>query len=326
VDIDVEFIVPNTKFNEDLLSEPMRVDLHLAKKTVSRALVLPRISPAAQQLRELLWAVPMAFGLWYDEQVIKLPLLFAVSPQDLLVTSPGNRTVAADPLGVTSHVDVAPGLAKLRLSPALTVRAAQLHLRPRFAGPLGRLLSSFLGFVPICACLIYLGRYGRSEAPAPHKQLKCETAASNSPVQMSFVEIQMLAKALGGHFNATYPATLEAFEAEDRAAHDGELRGQVKLDKLPIITARAQHEWKVHNDQWQLRNIIGATLSQTPTEGGLVTPDGCLHYRSWLALTMVSLFCGKREFSDYADWLAQHPNGRKTSPPSIDKMTPARLM
>lgn len=315
VDIDLELALPNSQFSIVQATEAARVDFHLARKQVSRPLVLPKLSPPAQQLRELLWALPMALGLCHDEQVIRLSLATGLQPQELVRTTSGDSDSSPDLLGLGMIAGDSGGTAQLRLTPALVVRTAQLHLRPRFQGPLGRPLNSFLGFVPICAVLLYLGRYGKSEAPSPHDQTVAHqgsstaVAAGGRQPQVNFVEVQMLAKALGGSFTANYSATLAAFEAEDRAAHGGELRGEVKLDRLPMITSSADHEWRVSCDEWQLRNIIGTTLALPPTEGGLVTPGGCLQYRLWLAVTTVSLLCGDRKFADYADWLVRHARG-----------------
>jgi len=312
VDVDLELTVPNSQFSFVQSTEAARVDLQLARKQVSRLLVLPRVSAAAQQLRELLWVLPMALGLCYDEQVVRLSLATGLQPQDLVHTSPANSTSAPDLLGLAMLSSANGGIAQLRLTPALVVRTAQLQLRPRFAGPLGRPLSSFFGFVPICACLLYLGRYGRSAAPSPHDQTVAHRGSSTAVAskgrrpQITFVEVQMLAKALSGSFTGNFSATLEAFEAEDRTAHGGQLQGEVKLDRLPMITGSAEHEWRVNWDEWQLRNIIGTTLALPPTEGGLVSPGGCLQYRLWLAVTTVSLLCGDRKFADYADWLVRH--------------------
>jgi len=308
VDVDLELTVPNSEFNINRYTEAMRVDLELAQKQVSRPLVLARLSPTAQHLRELFWAIPMALGLCYDERVIRLSLATGLLPQELVLPT-DKHSLSPDPGLVGSTTSA--GFARLRLTPALVVRTAQIRFEPRCAGPLGRPLSSFLGFVPICACLIYLGRFGRSDAPSPHEQtVTCQgstiaVAAKGGKTQLSFVEVQMLAKALGGSFTANYSATLEAFEAEDRAAHGGELRGQVNLDRLPMITGSAEPEW-VGFDEWELRNIIGSTLALPPMEGGLVTPGGHLQYRLWLAVTTVSLLCGDRKFADYADWMARH--------------------
>lgn len=315
VDVDFEMTVPNSEFNlKQSMEAAMRVDLDLEQKQVSRPLVLPRLSPAAQHIQELFWAVPMAFGFCYDEKVIRLSLATGLLPQDLMRPTTSNPNTSPDLWGFSGTrlalEGGSGGLARLRLTPALAVRSAHIRFQPRCAGPLGRLLSNFLGFVPICACLIYLGRYGRSDAPSPHDQrVACQGSSakvSSKGAKLSYVEVQMLAKALGGSFTANFSATLEAFEAEDRAAHGGELRGKVKLDRLPMITGRAEHEWQVAFDEWELRNVIGTTLALPPREKGLVTPGGCLQYRLWLAVTTVSLLCGDRKFADYADWMEQH--------------------
>jgi len=327
VDVELELTVPNSEFNLNRATEAMRVDLELPQKQVSRPLVLPRLSPAAQQLRDLFWAVPMALGLCYDERVIRLPLASGLLPQDLVLPTSDSHKARPDLWGFDATrlaMDGGSGgLARLRLIPALVVRTAELHFQPRCAGPLGKLLGSFFGFVPICACLIYLGRYGRSEAPPPHEQRvsshgsSVAIASSGGKAQLSFVEVQMLAKALGGSFTMNFSATLEAFEAEDRTAHGGNLQGQVQLDRLPMIMKHAEHEWKVGFDEWQLRNIVGTTLALKPAETGLITPGGCLQYRLWLAVTTVSLLCGDRKFTDYADWISRHECASDDSHESI---------
>lgn len=310
VDIDLELTVPNSQFNFQRSMEAMSVDLELEKKQVSRPLVLPHLSAAAQQLRELFWAVPMAFGLCYDEQVVRLPLASGILPQELVrhVLDDSGQDVLRYSDARRTLTGGSGGLARLRLAPALVVRAAEIRFQPRFAGPLGRPLSSFLGFVPICACLIYLGRFRRSEAPAPHEQRGSPLALKSGRAQLSYVEVQMLAKALGGSFSANFTATVDAFEAEDRAAHGGKLQGQVKLDRLPMVTGKAEHEWLVF-DEWDVRSIIGTTLALPPAEGGLVTPGGCLQYRLWLAITTVSLLCGSGKFADLVEWVVRHECG-----------------
>jgi len=308
VDVDLELTLPNSDANINRLLEGMRVDLEFAQKRVSRPLVLPHLSAAARQLQEFIWAVPVALGLCYDEKVIRLPLASGMQPEDFLSTTTlSQRHVLSSENGDLGRS----GLARLQLTPSIVVRTAHIHFQPRFAGPLGRFFSNLFIFVPCCACLIYLGRYRRSEAPTPHEQRvqsRCATVAPASPgseVQLTFVEVQMLAKALGGSFTATFSATLAAFEEEDRATHGGKVHGQVKLDRLPMITERAEHEWAIFGE-WELRNILGTTLALPANDGGLVTPDGCLQYRLWLAVTMVSLVCGNRKFAEYTEWMARH--------------------
>lgn len=290
VDIELDLTVPNYQVNLDLTSKAMRVDLALGSKQVSRPLVFPHLPLAVRQLRELIWMPPMVLGLSYDEQAVKLPIATGVSPHELLS-----------------------GVARVTVTPALVVRSAHLRITPRFAGPLGKLLSGFLGFVPVCAVLLYLALFRKSEAPSPHAHIlhcqgeaKIRSQSSGWKGQLTFVEVQMLAKALGGSFNTQFADTLEAFEAEDRAAHRGSLKGRIKIDRLPMILDAAAHEWRVAWNEWELRNIIGTTLTLPASEKGLLTAGGYLHYRQWLAVTSVTLLCGEQKLAVYAEWLEHH--------------------
>lgn len=302
VDADLEMTVPNSQFNHNRLLEAMRVDLELGKTQVSRPLVLPHLSPTAQHIRELLWALPVAFGLCYDEQVIRLQLATRLSPEDLARSE----------------------VAKLRLLPSLIVRTAELTLTPRFAGPLGRPLNSFVFFVPLCTALLYLGLFRRSSAPPQHAQAICcqgpvpvvssRRLGDASASQLHFIEIQMLAKALSGSSVVSmFSATLAAFEAEDRASHGNTLHGQTKLDRLPMILETVLPEWKVNFDEWQIRNLIGTTLVLPPTKLGLVTQDGNLRYRLWLAVATVTQLYGDGKLVDYAAWVERHECSTKES-------------
>merc|ERR1719305_616363 len=101
------------------------------------------------------------------------------------------------------------GVVQLKITPALTVRKGSIHFKPRFDGPLGSLLNTFLGFTTICTCLLYLALFRGSDVPSPHEQRikNIGSATAISPAskganmkQLSFIEVQMLAKALGGSF------------------------------------------------------------------------------------------------------------------------------
>lgn len=288
VDAELEMTVPNSQFNSIRFMESIRVDLELGNIQVSRPLILPYLSPTAQHIRELLWAFPIAFGLCYDEAVIRLQLATGLLPEDLAKSE----------------------AAKLRLSPSLMVRTAELSLTPRFAGPLGRPLNSFVVFVPLCALLLYLGLDKRSTSSSQRMQtICCQGAAAKicSSKELHFIEVQMLAKALSGSsVISMFSATLAAFEAEDRAYHGDVLHGKVKLDRLPMVLESVLPEWKVNFDEWQIRNLIGTTLILPPTKLGLVTQDGHLRYRLWLAVATVTQLYGDGKLVDYAAWVERH--------------------
>lgn len=274
IDIELELTMPEQELA--LQRGGFRLDLEVGSSAFARPLVPPRISTAAKRIRDLLLAPPMALGLCYDEQTIRLPITSGLPPSDL---------VGGD-------------VQRLRVSPALVAREAHLRLSPRPAGKLGDILSSFFGFVPLCAIGLFLGplRWRRASGSV--------TPIAASPARqaggLSFVEAQMLAKALGGGVvSGVFPETLAACEAEDRKS-----AGEVDLSKLKAIVEAHMGEWRAALEQEDVHRLVAEALELSPTDRGIVCSTGRLRYRVFLAVAAVAAVCGSRPLSDYAQWIA----------------------
>lgn len=295
VDAELDITVPNSPFNArsfERAGGTVRLDLELPGFETSHPLVLPQLSGAARLARELLWLVPMVLGFVYDEEALKLTLVKGARPQDILSAVNSAGAAAADAGEAAANV-------LLRIRPAIAVRSATLRFSLRPGGPLGRLLNSFFGFVPLCALLLYRSIFSESGF----------RWGSGDASTLTYVERQMLTKGLAGAdgaISAHFAETLAAFEREDLRAHRGSLLGHVETDQLTKITNAARHEWKVGFDEKDMQRIISATLELPQTPGGLVTPDGKLKYKQWLAIATVAMLCGGRELAEYADWVACH--------------------
>lgn len=296
--------MPNSPFNIKSFERAggtVRVDLELPGVNASRPLVLPQLSGPARLVQDLLFIVPTVLGLVHDEQTLRLAIVRCLKPEELLS--------AANSAGAAAASAEASANVLLRVTPAIVVRSAQLSFTLRPAGPLGRLLSSFFGFVPICALALYRSRFlGICGVPGNDESSSHETSSPDG-LALTYVERQMLSKGLAGvdgAVSAHFTQTLAAFESEDRSAHNGILRGYVQLDQLAKITNMAGHEWKTGFDEQEMQRIVLATLELPQSPGGLVTPDGRLKYRQWLAIATVAMLCGGRELVDYADWVARN--------------------
>mmetsp|Transcript_13528 Transcript_13528/g.29701 ORF Transcript_13528/g.29701 Transcript_13528/m.29701 type:complete len:458 (-) Transcript_13528:150-1523(-) len=292
VDVDLELTLPNSPRNTEF-SGAARVSLEFGGRVVSRPLVLHHLPEPARRVRELLFAIPMAVGLWYDEQTTSLSLADGLRPEELAVADANSSS------------------ARLRLTPALVARHAQITFRPRPAGCLSGFLTSFFGFVPLCAVSIFLIFFSKRKGASASSAL-----VSVPKSNLDFVEVQMLAKALGnrgasgashGIVRAHFSATLAAFEAEDLRRNRATLRGLVPLTHLPLIVEGAAHEWsQVGFDQAQMRRTVAATFMLPASPCGIVTEEGEVRYQLWLAIASVALLCGRSEFAEYAAWVAQH--------------------
>jgi len=264
----------------------------------------------------------MALGLVYDERFVRLRLATDLSPMELGSCAHYAPEIsrhwggAALGFGAAEKLDIALAemdegvgaetAAKLRLSPPLVVRTATLKLTARPAGPLGWLLNHCVTFVPLCAAAFFLALF-----------VECPSlpALDGGDAPLSFVEVQMLAKALAplpgngpagsSVVTAHFGGMLAAFEDLDKTTHGGSLRGEIQLDFLPKIVEVARHEWQVGFDEQEMRRIVAATLVLPPSPGGLVTQGGALQYRLWIAVASVGLLCGGRDMADYDAWVAR---------------------
>jgi len=272
------------------------VSFELAGLSETRSLVFPPYSEMALACREWLWLIPQTIGLVHDEHSMRLPLREDVPAKQLIMAAARSG-------------------ARFKLIPGLSVRRAEVRFVQRPPGALAKLSNCFGGFVTMASTLAYLlfFRHG-SSAPAPHVQSNGGNIkhGMRRPVpQLEFVEVQMLAKALSADRNSSCtPLTLAAFEAEDRKANGGALRGKVPVDQLKPVCFRCLKEWEGFGEPADLERIVGQTQCLEPGDGGILGVDGDLQYRLWLAASSVSMLSSRREMADYDAWLRNH-NGSK---------------
>eukprot|EP00811_Abedinium_folium_P029119 NODE_4563_length_1875_cov_21.527460.p1 GENE.NODE_4563_length_1875_cov_21.527460~~NODE_4563_length_1875_cov_21.527460.p1 ORF type:complete len:434 (-),score=95.25 NODE_4563_length_1875_cov_21.527460:454-1755(-) len=279
VNVDLEVVLPRSTANIEALWLGGRVDVELGSLHVSRSLVPPHYLPKlARQVRELLWAVPLALGLALDEHRVALLLAQSAVPSDLA------------------------GPAAVRIAPAVAVQSARLRLTPRMAGPVGGMLTYPVIFIPTCAAalLSILGFCGAKRDP--HSEAEKKLRATTG---LGVVEHAMLAKAIAAPSSEPHlEAIVAALEAEDRRAHGGARHYSIPLAALPAAVARARVALLPFFDEQQLSDIVMATQRLPLDIGGLVLPNGELRCHEWTAALTVLFLCGGSDIQVFATYFA----------------------